>query len=135
MPFKVTLPNGLVVEVDNPQDVIALDRAQAARNGKSASASADAVRKPVALSEKAKRVLKALKKVPDGLLNDELAAQSGVDSGSLPPVFRGLRNWTTALGIEMDNFLARERVAQKDKLVTKFKLTDIGLSEVEKLKL
>lgn len=139
MPFKVTLPNGLVVEVDDVLDVIALDRAQGgSRNGKSvthAATAAEPSRKQTVLSERGTMILKALKKNPDGLLNEQLLEQAQIEAGSLPPVFRGLKNWSTGLGHKLDDFIERDRVAMRDKLVTRFKLTEMGRKAVEKLKL
>jgi len=135
MLYKMIMPSGSVVETDNVQDVVALERALATRNGKPSTPAPEAGRKEFALSERGSMVLKALKKNPDGLLNQDLLEQSGVDAGSLPPVFRGLKNWATGLGHELNDFIARDRVAMKDKLVTKFRLTEMGRKAVDKLKL
>src|SRR6266851_2520292 len=70
--------------------------------------------------------LRVLVRKPQGLTGAEIAREAGIDTGSIPPIVRGLNTWARKTDHNLAGLLLREMRYEKGRPVSTYKFSELG---------
>lgn len=73
-----------------------------------------------------RKFLDALAAADNGLTSVEVAGKLGISMQSLPPLVLGLRRKARLMGMDLDEFVVRERSFDQGKPISRYRLTEEG---------